>query len=323
MATKEKLSDSRIMAVVVTYNRKQMLLECIQAILEQSYPVEKLIVIDNASTDGTESYLAENGVLDNAVVDYHKLSFNSGGAGGFYSGLEIAKKQNANWIWIMDDDTIPNKDSLRHLIEGTIQIPNASFFASCVKGENNEPMNVPIINKSNEENGYPYWYKHLENGMVSIATATFVSILINADAVAKCGLPCKDYFIWGDDTEYTRRLIKNYGLAFLVGKSWVCHKRKNAKRVFIKTESDKARIKNYYYHYRNRLVNYYLYDGLSMYIFYIVRFECQAFATLFGGKHRLYKFYVIQKGIFASFFYRTKFRKYIENQLTLYQRGKN
>lgn len=323
MDTKENKRDNKVVAVVVTYNRKQLLLECVQAILKQSYPVHKLIIVDNASTDGTESYLNENKIFENEIVDYQKMSTNTGGSGGFYVGLDLARNYNADWVWIMDDDTIPYEDSLQCLIEGTIQIPDASFFASCVRGENGEPMNVPLINKNNAENGYPYWYKNLKYGMVSIATATFVSILINAEAIKKCGLPCKDYFIWGDDTEYTRRLVKNYGLAYLVGKSWVCHKRKNAKNVHIKNETDKNRIRNYYYHYRNRLVNYYLYDGRLMYLLYILRFECQAVASLFSKNHGFYKFYVIQKGVFGSFVHKSKFREYINNQLAASKRGIN
>lgn len=92
-------------------------------------------------------------------------------------------------------------------------------------------MNVPTINTHPSANGYQYWYQHLSEGMVHVSTATFVSILISGKAIHKCGLPCKDFFIWGDDTEYTTRLTTFYGEAYLVGKSVATHKRVNAKAI--------------------------------------------------------------------------------------------
>lgn len=306
---------NQIVAVVVTYNRKQLLLECLTAILSQSVPVHKLIIIDNASTDGTEELLESEGIISRENVVYHKMEKNTGGSGGFYAGMEIARNLEAEWVWIMDDDTIPYNNSLEKLSGHIDELPESSFFASCVCGMNKEPMNVPDLDRAKTSNGYPYWYKHLDRGLVNVESATFVSLLINGEALKKCGLPCRDYFIWGDDTEYTRRLTRHFGDAYLVGDSWVCHKRKNAKNVHLKHEDDKQRIKNYFYQYRNRLINYYLYDGFAVFMFYLLRFEGQAFSMLFKGNDKLLKFFTVQKAVFASIVNRNKFKGYIESQL--------
>ena len=229
--------------------------------------------------------------------------------------MEIARNLEAEWVWIMDDDTIPYNNSLEKLSGHIDELPESSLFASCVCGMNKEPMNVPDLDRAKTSNGYPYWYKHLDRGLVNIESATFVSLLINGEALKKCGLPCRDYFIWGDDTEYTRRLTRHFGDAYLVGDSWVCHKRKNAKNVHLKHEDDKQRIKNYFYQYRNRLINYYLYDGFAVFMFYLLRFEGQAFSMLFKGNDKLLKFFTVQKAVFASIVNRNKFKGYIESQL--------
>ncbi len=88
------------------------------------------------------------------------------------------------------------------------------------------------------KNGYPHWYKYLSEGIVQISRATFVSILVSYDAIKKCGLPCKDYFIWGDDSEYTMRISKYYAPAYFVGASVALHKRFNAKKLDIMMEND-------------------------------------------------------------------------------------
>lgn len=216
-----------IVAVVVTYNRKKLLKECLESLLEQTIKLDKIIVIDNNSNDNTFEYLKEQDILKNRCIYYKKLDKNIGGAGGFYEGIKLSQQFNPKWIWIMDDDTIPKSDCLEKLINAKNVISEKiSYLASSIYGMNNEFMNVPNINTDKSESGYPNWYKYLSSGIVRIKEATFVSLLINNEAVKKIGLPMRDYFIWGDDTEYTLRLTKYYGNAYLVGNSIAIHKEK-------------------------------------------------------------------------------------------------
>lgn len=244
----------KIGAVIVTYNRKELLLECISALLKQTFTLSKIIVVDNNSTDGTYEMLKGQKFFDE--LSYFKLPKNIGGAGGFHEGIKASLKCDLDWVWIMDDDTIPHESALEELLNAlkNAQKERVSFFASSVFGEHGEFMNVPKIDLSLSENGYEHWYKNLEYGMVSIKNATFVSLLISMDAIKKCGLPVKDYFIWGDDLEYTMRLIKYYGPAYIVGKSRVIHKRKNARTLSI-VDDESERLGFYYYMYRNGLLN--------------------------------------------------------------------
>ena len=108
----------KVVAVIVTYNRKDLLLECLEAVYKQSFPVHQIILIDNASTDGTDQALRDSGYFEKSEMDYHHMDTNTGGAGGFYEGMKIARDTEADWIWIMDDDTIPNVTCLEELING-------------------------------------------------------------------------------------------------------------------------------------------------------------------------------------------------------------
>lgn len=246
----------KIVAVVVTYNRKILLSECISALNNQTRKPEEIILIDNGSTDGTFDYIKEQGLLSNSLC-YHRNEKNLGGAGGFYIGMRLAYEKKADWIWIMDDDTIPEFDALENLEEALkiLNTEQVSYLASSVFGANGEPMNVPDIDRSSKPRQYTDWYRHLGDGIVKINRATFVSLLINRNAIKTCGLPCKDYFIWGDDTEYTIRITRNFAPAYFVGKSKVIHKRDAAKPVFIADEENPNRVKMYYYLVRNSLIN--------------------------------------------------------------------
>ena len=110
------LEKTTVCAVVVTYNRKEMLLQCIDAIFNQTLPVYKLVILDNNSSDGTEQLLEEKGYLSLEKIVFKKLEKNTGGAGGFNAGMKIADEFNPNWIWIMDDDVIPEEDCLEELL---------------------------------------------------------------------------------------------------------------------------------------------------------------------------------------------------------------
>ena len=284
----------KVCAVIVTYNRKQLLTECLDALLKQTYSAFDILIVDNASTDGTfdtiAPYLSDR-------IKYCNTESNLGGAGGFYYGMKRAYEQNYDWIWIMDDDVIPSPTALAELIAPTKTIKNVSFFASTVYSPNGQAMNTPEISKFST-NGYRFWYAYLDRGLVRLAHATFVSLLINRNAIAKCGLPCKDYFIWGDDTEYTMRIIGKYGAAYLVGKSRVVHKRENSSSLRIHNETNPNRIKMYYYMVRNTLLNAKTYFGKNSYKNFLKQYikDCLWIAT-HKGVHRGLKVKTILKAI--------------------------
>jgi len=85
----EHSSVASVAAVVVTYNRKSLLMRCLLALLRQTRPLQKIIVVDNASTDGTREELAQEGYLDESAIEYVRLEHNTGGAGGFHTGAQL------------------------------------------------------------------------------------------------------------------------------------------------------------------------------------------------------------------------------------------
>src|SRR4028119_2142102 len=98
----------KIIAVIVTYNRLALLKKCIAGVQQQSRRPDGILVINNSSTDGTVEWLATQEVT---VVTQPNL----GGAAGFSTGIKEAYKRGADWIWLMDDDTIPTSSALEKL----------------------------------------------------------------------------------------------------------------------------------------------------------------------------------------------------------------
>lgn len=310
---------TEITAVVVTYNRKKLLRGCIEAILTQSRQPDHILIIDNASTDGTKELITSD--FENvSIIQYVRLEENTGGAGGFYEGIRLAYAQGSDWVWLMDDDTYPTPHCLEELIKG-IQLltergkgKRIGFVSSAVFGSSGESMNVPEIDVSKDENGCPSWYTYLDGGIVRICNATFVSTLINAKAIKCCGLPCKDYFIWGDDIEYTTRISRFYGNGYFIGGSKAIHKRTIPKELSLDVETDKYRIQNLYYLVRNGYINrrYYKKNYVRVITFLIgVLYGFRCLFMRSGWK----KMKVVLRGYFSGVLQYDKFKRYIDSQI--------
>lgn len=238
------MSDT-ICAVVVTRNRKGTLRECLHALNAQLRKPDHIIVVDNASTDGTPEMLKD----EYPEVEVLKLDRNEGGAGGFYWGIRTGYDQGFNMLWIMDDDTIPKQDALAELekahkaIRENVEIP--SLLSSRVEWIDGtiHPMNFPTVKDADQN----LLIKSVEMGYLPIRSASFVSLLIHRQAIDRYGFPVKGYFIWNDDVEYTARILRKEN-GFLVPNSIVIHKTKK-KYLPINVSSPER----YYYEVRNKL----------------------------------------------------------------------
>src|ERR1700761_1080776 len=105
-----------VAAVLVTFNRAELLLNCLDALMRQKRRLDRIFIIDNASTDGTREKLQRAGWLDNPAVEYVGMTENTGGAGGFHEGTKRAFEAGYDWLWLMDDDVLAHDDCLEKLL---------------------------------------------------------------------------------------------------------------------------------------------------------------------------------------------------------------
>jgi len=276
-----------VAAVVVTCNRRELLAQCLDALLAQTRPVDAIYVIDNASTDGTSEMIAKRYT---GRIIYERLPENTGGAGGFHHGIKRAYEAGYDWIWAMDDDCIPSHHALKTLVShinrsATLRPAPTTIEHDTAQSNTNEGATAhptPLLGCTTPNVGflaplvmaadgsyeiyhhkrfrsYPFvhqirtdsWLKRdlPRSDACLIEGNGFVGPLINRSAIQKVGLPNPRYFITWDDTEFTYRITRCYS-AFLIPKAIVTHL-DAIRGIAAKTAIPPWR---FYYHWRNRIL---------------------------------------------------------------------
>ncbi len=190
----------KITAVVVTFNRLELLKQGIECLRKQQ-KLTGIIVVNNGSTDGTREWLdAQPGLL---VVHQD----NVGGSGGFYTGIERAYSEGADWIWCMDDDVFPRPDCLDRLLPYTDR-PEVGILSPrrLLEGKvfTHEFQHFNFTNPVGSLHGCKL-AKQQVNQATEIVGADFEGPFISRRVVEKIGLPNRELFIFCDDTDYCLR----------------------------------------------------------------------------------------------------------------------
>jgi rhamnopyranosyl-N-acetylglucosaminyl-diphospho-decaprenol beta-1,3/1,4-galactofuranosyltransferase len=218
---------AHVRAVVVTYNRRDLLLACLDALAGQTHELDGVIVVDSASTDGTGRALEEADVRRRIAIDYIRLERNGGGAEGFHYGLRAALGTDADWVWLMDDDCEPRPDALAALLAAPrAGDPDAVLLAPLVETPAGEvlPLNRGWLR--------PRWFRAPLVGLEPedwaraerrVEHVSLVGPLVRAEAARRTDPPRRDFFIWFDDLEWTARLGRLGGLWLIPAGRMVHH----------------------------------------------------------------------------------------------------
>ncbi len=240
-----------VCAVIPAYNCKEPLANCLEVVRRQTRPVSEIIVVDNASTDGTGEMIQER---FGGSVTYVRLPENLGGAGGFDHGMRLAYEHGHDWIWCLDSDAVPSEGTLEGLLsaECSTQMPivaKTSIFrdpqTGCFypSGTFRRAKNVDIPRA--------VW----EGKTIPVDNASLGCLLVSADAARRAGFIQKELFIFADDYFFSREL-KSFGEIVQVGTVVVSHP-SNSGRYTIRWGRPRAPAEDYwraYYGFRNAIL---------------------------------------------------------------------
>lgn len=283
--------EARVVAVVVTHERKELLRKCLNALLNQESQDFKIVVVDNASADGTREYI--NDLIDGNRVYYVNTGENIGGAGGFNIGIKRAFELGCDYVWLMDDDCIVQDGALKALLDGAESLKgNFGFLSSAAIWTDGKICKMTAQRKSLAKT-----ISGNEKTLTRIKLASFVSLFLNAEAVRSSGLPIKEFFIWADDWEYTGRISRKFK-NYLVPSSVVVHASQNNGGVDVAT--DDARLDRYFYAYRNEAY-FYKTQGICGGIYHFLKIVYHRLKiALSGSPLKKEKLQIIKKGLNAA-----------------------
>jgi len=269
--------NEKFTIVIVTYNRLELLKECIQSAFNQTLRPYKVVVVDNASTDGTGVYLAEQEkIFDNLIVDTSPS--NLGGAGGFHRGLEVASLESSDWVVLIDDDAMLCSEYLETIAKYSSLMPNVKAFSGTV-------MTDGVVITDHRKRIYKGWHGHEEKvseveykqDSFEYDLSSFCGITIHQSIIDAIGLPMKDFFIWCDDTEYSLRIRKETSIVN-INSIWLNHKTK-LNSVSVSEYSSRLNWKRYY-GFRNKTFTCLKYG----YKAYIVKYDLRAIKHIISLK---------------------------------------
>lgn len=206
----------KITAVIVTFNRKTDFLRCLQSVLNQTQKLDDVVIVNNASTDGTYEELCKyfsvtdiEKIIDKTYllskkdgINIHIINMpnNLGGSGGFHTGLKIANEElHSDYFWLMDDDGYPSENCLEMLLS------KASLYDYIM------PTSIDILNHDNlswptrKINGKKTArYDELKEswGEIMNYVTPFNGILLSKKCVTDVGYINKDFFLWGDEYDH-------------------------------------------------------------------------------------------------------------------------
>jgi len=203
--------------VIVTFNRRALLKKSLAAQASQTLEAAKLLIVDNASTDGTREMLAEEGWLARSGVELLALPENTGGAGGFAAGLRRAIDNGAEWVWMMDDDAEPYPAALEELMR-VADNPGNVYGSLAVNGVDTAWLTTvlePPLGEVGKADDVP--------NRATVQSLPFLGFLIHRSLVERIGLPDAGYFIAADDVEYCVRAQRAGASIIIAGKSRIEH----------------------------------------------------------------------------------------------------
>lgn len=218
----KEIKETNVIAIIVTYNRCNLLVRCVNSVIKQTYKCKSIIIVDNASTDNTMSAICstfehdtieERDVLvhlskkNEIDIHYIRKSKNEGGAGGFHMGMELASKfADYDALWMMDDDGYPSETCLEKLVN---YLPAYDYvMPASIDIDNHINMSWPTKLK---EGGKTLSYEMVKSswGEIMEYIYPFNGSLLSKNLVEKVGYIDKRLFIWGDEYDHYWRCKLN------------------------------------------------------------------------------------------------------------------
>ncbi|WP_197427934.1 glycosyltransferase family 2 protein [Halogeometricum sp. CBA1124] len=199
---------------IVTWNNYADTRECLDSLLDVSYPNVDVVLVDNGSTDGSGDRLEE----EYPSVDVVHTGENLGYAGGMNVGTREVLERGVDYVWQLNNDVVvPDESLLTDLVETMEANPNVGMLTPLVKEYPNTDTvwfwkgSLDWQTGNADHAAVP---SSIPEGLVFNDYIPNCSLLFPADVLESVGLLPEDYFLYYDDVEHAVRIAAaGYDLA--------------------------------------------------------------------------------------------------------------
>lgn len=190
-----------VCAIVITYNRLDLLRQCLACLRAQTRPLDAIIVVDNASVDGSAEWLRAQEQL---IVVTHEV--NSGAAGALHTGIRQAYERGFDWFWFADDDLIVPPDLLDTLLgeaaRASLEMANPLVVAT-------DSSSLLAFRLSPTINTIEDATRAAIDGLIENYMNLFNGLLMRRTTIDRIGTIKAEIFMGGEESEYILRARAN------------------------------------------------------------------------------------------------------------------
>lgn len=233
--------------IILNWNSKADTIECLQSLHKLQYPNFRVVFVDNGSTDGSEDAVRSAF----SSVEVIQTGCNLGYAGGNNVGIRYALAHGADYVWLLNNDTVVAERALTHLVDTALNNLHTAFIGSKIY-YHNSPKRIWCVGGSiNIEAGgvtdHPGMGQEDAGQFEDVADVGYVSgcsLLASKEAIEDLGVLPEEYFLYFEETDWNVAAQRRGWRTLLAPASHVWHKYENAE------EYNERFI---YYSFRNRI----------------------------------------------------------------------
>lgn len=216
----------KVAAVICNYNKKEYVSQCIQSVMESLFEDMDIVVVDNASADGSAEHIRER---FGSKVKLFVNEENLGGSGGFNTGIRYALEKGYEYVWCLDNDVLVDENAVGELYAFMEKHPEVGMAGSKVyhmeDPDHVQQFGIDIV--WDEYCCEAKYYGRTEDGSMPEAVyadaVAACSVLVRSSVIRKIGVLPEENFLYWDDTEWGYRCnLAGYKVVSL-GSSKVLH----------------------------------------------------------------------------------------------------
>lgn len=242
--------EPKVFVIVVNWNRASDTIECVRSLQDLAYSNFEVVVVDNASVDGSVTALGVE-FPDLAVVRNTK---NLGYAEGNNVGVRYALSRDADYVLLLNNDTVVDKDLLHELVRVATSYPGAGLVGPKIY-DYGEPTTIWFAGASIDWStgdsphlGLGEYDAGQFNRVIAVDRLTGCAMMVGREVFERVGLFDPRYFLYYEDVDLCVRAAKAGYKSYCVQTAKVWHKESSS------TNANQGSDLHAYYHLRNRLL---------------------------------------------------------------------